>query len=251
VSHLAIDLIASLLTEKEHRISCRRYRDNDQYIRGRYSGVRRPTTRFPSISPYFVVADDAEDIKAHTFFRGIAWDEMEFSRPPWIPTIKRDQSLAKWFEDEAEIMGTSEERGSSVDVVSEMEDPMSNGVAIKSDIMISGSNGVLLPPIHEVKGATNGHNTADIVGEGIATPLSPTITTIRKKQTKVQKRPRCKILRDPTTGPIALAERKAKAFLGYTYRRPEIFALGHAEERVGRTVARPSVYGIIGTVEMV
>jgi hypothetical protein len=46
-------------------------------------------------------------------------------------------------------------------------------------------------------------------------------------------------------GPIALAERKAKAFLGYTYRRPEVFALGGMEEGAGRKLNRQSVFGVI------
>jgi protein-serine/threonine kinase len=204
------------------------------------------------VAPYFVVADDAEDIKAHPFFRGVIWDEMHLSRPPWIPTIKRDQSLARWFEDESEIMGTSEDRGSSVEVPPTVEDPTTIGLAITADSAIPASNGAPLPTIEEASATTNAATNRHLVyvneaGETHAsTPEKDALG--KKKKPKVSKRPRDKVLRDPVTGPTAMAERKAKAFLGYTYRRVEGFALSSAEERVGRTIARPSVYQIAGSI---
>jgi protein-serine/threonine kinase len=240
VTNQAIDLINSLLTDKEHRLSCRRYRDNDMSTRSQESGVRRPMTRFPTAAPYFIVADDAEDIKAHSFFRGVVWEEMHLSRPPWIPTIKRDQSLAKWFEDESEIMGSSEADWTSMDALPHIaEDATTIGVAITAESAIQASNGAQ-PPSNRT---ANSHAN---LGISLTSNTLPTNgTSNKKKAAKEKKRARCKILRDPDAGPTALAERKAKAFLGYTYRRPAKFVLSSTEERVGRAMARPSVYGIV------
>jgi protein-serine/threonine kinase len=218
-------------------------------VRSRALGGRRPSLRFPTVAPYFVVADDAEDIKAHAFFRGVVWDEMHLSRPPWVPTIKRDQSLARWFEDESDIIGTSEDHGSSLDIQPVAEDPTTIGVAITTDHAIPASNGVSLPTIEEASVATdertNGHLViTEAVESHLPTPDSN--ANGKKKKSKAKKRPRDKILRDPVTGPTAMAERKAKAFLGYTYRRPEVFALSSSVERAGRAMTRPSVYDIVG-----
>jgi len=85
-------------------------------------------------------------------------------------------------------------------------------------------------------------------------PLSPTTnfpaTTQGKKdrRRKEKKRPRDKILRDPFMAATALEVRKSKAFLGYTYRRPEVLGLG-LDERTGRTMSRPSVFGLRPPVE--
>ena len=48
----------------------------------------------------------------------------------------------------------------------------------------------------------------------------------KKVQMKAnQKRPRCKLLRDPTTAETAMQVRKQRAFLGYTYRRAKTWSL--------------------------
>lgn len=100
VSDNAINLIARLLTHKEDRLSCRRYRDND--LRGRRNG------RTNNRNPYFVHPFDAEDIKNDPWFHSVPWDNIHRSIPPWLPTVKRNQDLAKWFESEDQILGTSD-----------------------------------------------------------------------------------------------------------------------------------------------
>jgi protein-serine/threonine kinase len=149
VSIEAIDLMRRLLTNKEDRLSCRRYRDND--IRGRRT-------------PFFVFPNDADDIKAHPFFEDIPWENLHLTTPPWLPAIKRDQDPAKWFDDEDQILKDN----------SELDADFNEPTA------------------------------------GLANGDAPI------------KRPRDKILRDPVTAPMALEARKATAFLGYEYRRPEL-----------------------------
>ncbi|KAF2436111.1 kinase-like protein [Tothia fuscella] len=233
VSHSAIDLISSLLTEKETRLSCRRYKDNDLWHarRGRPIASRAARTS-TSGTPYFVFDNDAEDIKNHSFFKGVEWSEMHLSRPPWMPVIGRDQSIARWFEDESEIVDSSGEGGTS-----------DNPIPTPPTIAVTPATDNMIP--------TPSPATAQIgtCKQPEATATSSSISQDQdepKQHVKEKKRPRDKILRDPDMAPTALAERKAKAFLGYTYRRPEGFDLSGMEERVGRKLVRASVYGLVG-----
>jgi len=62
-----------------------------------------------------VCVNDAEDIKSHPFFLGIDWDTLHLSRPPWIPRIREGQDIAKYFEDEDQILSQTEQPSSSSD----------------------------------------------------------------------------------------------------------------------------------------
>jgi protein-serine/threonine kinase len=48
--------------------------------------------------PSFVVSGDAEEIKAHPFFKSIRWDTLHRSKPPFIPEPVED--IAMYFEHE-------------------------------------------------------------------------------------------------------------------------------------------------------
>jgi hypothetical protein len=54
-----------------------------------------------------VFDDDARDIKRHPFFRGINWKELHNRQPPFVPRIRGNQPITKYFEDEKEIMGSN------------------------------------------------------------------------------------------------------------------------------------------------
>lgn len=66
-----MDLILTLLDEKEVRLLARRHSDNDFAIARKAIGARY--LRNINYTGHFVFRDDAEDIKAHPFFRGIEW----------------------------------------------------------------------------------------------------------------------------------------------------------------------------------
>ena len=70
-------------------------------------------TQRQSKGVFFVCINDAEDIKSHPFFQGIGWDTLHLSRPPWIPRIKEGQDIAKYFDDEDQILKQSEHSSSS------------------------------------------------------------------------------------------------------------------------------------------
>ncbi|RMD44011.1 hypothetical protein DV735_g1132, partial [Chaetothyriales sp. CBS 134920] len=97
----AIDLIKQLLVEKEKRLSSRNYRLND-YVGKQSSGkaVRFSTEKSHRYQGQFVCPDDAEDLKAHPFFRDISWGGMLTRRPPFVPKVQSWEDT-KYFDDDA------------------------------------------------------------------------------------------------------------------------------------------------------
>ncbi|KAI4721326.1 kinase-like protein [Aureobasidium sp. EXF-10727] len=85
----ALALMKDLLREKDHRLGSASY------------GPRpcRHLRRHHNISDAsFVAAGDAEDIKAHPFFKTIRWDTLHRTKAPFIPEPVED--IAEYFEHE-------------------------------------------------------------------------------------------------------------------------------------------------------
>lgn len=112
VSTEANNLINALLSARESRLSARKYRDND--VQQRQTSHR--TGNNASGNADFVFENDAKDIKRHSFFRGVDWENIHQQIPPFIPHIDGDQSITKYFEDEKDILGSEgEQSATSVD----------------------------------------------------------------------------------------------------------------------------------------
>ena len=134
VSDAALDIILAILQEKEYRLCSRRYDLND-YIQisqrpdcgpgvigeGRHFGAglglhhrkwsahqNDQKTNY-DYRGYFVYPDDAEDIKAHPFFRGVRWNRLHELTPPFVPRV-RGLEDTKYFDEDEEIsdVGDSE-----------------------------------------------------------------------------------------------------------------------------------------------
>jgi hypothetical protein len=180
-----MDLISRLLDEKETRLSARKYRDNDFAIARRALSSRYLRSSHLHAPSHFVFPNDADDIKSHPFFRGVEWGTQHVSHPPFVPRVRPDQPITKYFDDEADIMSESD--------------------CLDESSYASGGKEV-------VEGAGRGLGMG-VVGLGL--------TAVKKgRQRKEKKRPRDKILRDPEVGRQVLEIRKKGAFVGYTYRRP-------------------------------
>lgn len=67
-------------------------------------------------------------------------------------------------------------------------------------------------------------------GQGPQPVIKDSPSPVLPKETKDKKRPRDKILRDPKLGRRAMDVRKRRAFLGYTYRRPEAWWFGEGTD---------------------
>lgn len=187
-----------LLEERQDRLSAKRYRENDWILRDKAIGARR--TRNTNTTGHIVYPNDAEDIKAHPFFRNIHWSTLHMTRAPWTPRVHGNQPITKYFDDEHAIMShTDHLDSSSYEVVETIE------VAAVPDVKAEEA------PVATVE---------------LAIKTSPptykqacsVVQNIKRKREK--KRPRDKILRDPHVGRAVLEMRKKGAFVGYTYRRP-------------------------------
>lgn len=182
-------------------MSSRKYRENDQRSSRRTAGARYRQT---SHTGHFVYADDAEDIKNHSFFRDLPWDHLHLEPPPFVPRVRSNQPITKYFEDEKDILCDSDDSKTSSDI-SEQEHRKSHPYQ----------------RLHE-----DGANE---------------IERLAQKPKKERKRPRDKLLRDPHVRREVMELRKKNAFLGYTYRRPGTW-VREDEERVGRPrMARTSI----------
>ena len=146
--------------------------------------------------------NDAEDIKAHPFFRDIDWDHMHRTIPPFIPRVQSNQSITKYFEDEKEILSDADD-----DMERDSSETVDEGrISLKT-------------------------KTAD---------QEPSDGKTERKR-REKKRPRDKILRDPGVKKEALEARQKNAFLGYTYRRPKTLLLEDQIFEGGISLPRMSV----------
>ncbi|KAG9206774.1 hypothetical protein G6514_000060 [Epicoccum nigrum] len=220
VTRNAIELITRLLDDRHVRISCRRYRENDWVLRDRAIGTRRHRSLKPT--GHIVFPNDAEDIKAHPFFRNIQWSTLHLTRPPFIPRVRSGQDITKYFDEEAEIMSESDHLDSSSYEIMQMDGPtMLEGVEPPGE---QDSTPTADPEVQQSKGSPPTYGQ-----------MHKGFQKIRRRK-KEKKRPRDKLLRDPEMGRIVLEVRKKSAFIGYTYRRPR---LSLPELDVGMASARP------------
>lgn len=160
------------------------------------------------LNGFIVFPNDAEDIKNHPFFRHVHWSTLHMSHPPFVPRVRGGQPITKYFDDEAEIMSTSDHLDSS-------------SYASAAADATSSPEAPLYPPV-DGQGNLDANADAHLHDNGTSAK-----TTRRRK--KEMKRPRDKILRDPQVGRTVLEIRKKGAFIGYTYRRPR-FALSDLDE---------------------
>jgi protein-serine/threonine kinase len=217
VSRNAMDLMTRLMAERQDRLSAKRYRENDWVLRDKAVGTRR--VRNIHATGHIVYPNDAEDIKAHSFFRNIEWSTLHISRPPFVPRVHGGQPITKYFDDENDIMSASDHLdSSSYEAVEEL----------------------VLPDVEDMLGEDEITPTAmpdTVVPSPAYEQVCNSIQKVRRRR-KEKKRPRDKLLRDPYVGRTVLELRKKGAFVGYTYRRP-MFSLHELDEKVAAT--RPSL----------
>ncbi|KAL4982889.1 Serine/threonine-protein kinase cbk1 [Aspergillus falconensis] len=228
VSAEAIDIINSLLQEKEFRLSSNKYRTNDAL-------TSKPTKCFfykpdgsnQNYQGLYVYPHDADDIKAHPFFRGINWDEIHRMSPPFIPKV-RGWEDTRYFEDGDYPTDHDDE---STD--SEADQAKEEGIPL------GDKEGLHKPeqrPKDDQKPSSPGNDGA----KDTAKP------PMKKKKHKEPKRPRDKILRDKRFRKTVLEMRKRGAFLGYTYRRPKGVTTAITSDRGRQFIPRNRLTDLYG-----
>ncbi|KAL8908040.1 MAG: hypothetical protein Q9171_005621 [Xanthocarpia ochracea] len=212
ICYEAMDLINSLLQEKEHRLCSKQYRQNDYQLARLGPGHLVPTRTDKQSQDYqghFVYANDAADIKSHPFFHGLSWDRLYLSRPPFVPDVKgRDDT--KYFDEEEPVSDVDDgsTTGSRVDHDAYSEVPRNVAAAILTT-QLDGAHGLQTTTI--ARGFGDNGSLSLRLGENTAKSAKP----------KEKKRPRDRVLRDKEVGRTVLEMRKRAVFIGYTYRRPK------------------------------
>ena len=230
-----MDLINSLLQEKEYRLCSKHYRRNDYHI-AHLGADHVMTTRADKQSQdyqgHFVYPDDACDIKAHPFFHGLSWERLHLSRPPFVPDVKsRDDT--KYFDEEDPVSDVDDASTTcSGDNYEHSPEPPRN---VATAILTTQLDGAAGPQT-----TTFSHGLEDDIGSMVQQGEK----TTKVAKPKEKKRPRDRVLRDKEVGRTVLQLRKQNVFLGYTYRRPK--AVFYDEERGrqahGRRSKLPSIF---------
>lgn len=206
-----MDLINSLLQEKEHRLCSKKYRLNDYQHSKRTPGqliARRADPHALDYQGNYVYPEDATDIQAHPFFRRISWDRLHLTRPPFVPDVNgRDDT--KYF-DEEEPISDVDDAASQSDLGGASDEETGDGVHGTARLtQVDGAQGQD-DPLFKSAGPVSGGKDGPGGREG------------ELGKVKQKKRPRDRVLRDKDVGRKVLEIRKKGAFLGYTYRRPKL-----------------------------
>lgn len=113
VSRRCMDLIANLVCNREGRLSSKQYRIRDTMTTGGAEyHVSTPGTSRTRMRPRdgrgrAVYPHDAEDIKAHKWFRDIPWDQLHMITPPFVPQIGSVEDT-HYFDEEEPISDWSD-----------------------------------------------------------------------------------------------------------------------------------------------
>ncbi|KAJ5702080.1 hypothetical protein N7488_009628 [Penicillium malachiteum] len=224
VSQEAMNLISQILQERQFRLCSQKYQANDM-LAGRPVSAQflySMDPRYKTIKSYFVYPNDAADIKAHPFFRGIRWNELHRVQPPRIPRVKNWEDT-RYFDDWKKSVGNIEEASHESDSEGSDDDCDEKQAPDGVDNLDSMANSAQPDqPGPDTSPAADGN-----------TKKAPDA-----EKRKEKKRPRDKILRDKKLGRAAMEIRKRGAFLGYTYRRPKGAAVALSSERGRQSFVR-------------
>ncbi|KAI0460207.1 kinase-like domain-containing protein [Xylaria acuta] len=152
VSRRCMDLIASLVCARENRLSSKRYRATGPAEQAGTSRIklRLRDTRGRSVYPH-----DAEDIKAHKWFRDIPWDQLHLITPPFVPQIAGVEDT-HYFDEEEPISDWSDScNDDEDDIESEGSDQPPPAAALEANPlaayspageMMASHHGLFAPP---------------------------------------------------------------------------------------------------------
>lgn len=254
-SDTVVDLLQGILTDKEMRLSSSRYRHSESRFGRRLSASSNganPLARH-------VCANGAEEIKAHKFFHGVAWSQLHLTEPPFVPRVKESQSITKYFEDEKDILSdeTSSYRSLKERIDENADDDYLKAVLghhydrwraertciekEKRFLGIEGCSDGALDRIKEELGPNYEVWKANRIAELCENGCEASIESRPTRPKKEKKRPRDKLLRDPSIARKVMDLRKKNAFFGYTYRRPKPVALEPGKRPGSNCYARPTI----------
>lgn len=243
ISHRCQHLIASLIREKETRLCSKRYHFKDLVsassllgdLSGAQSGKQQQAPQGPrDFAGRYVFPYDAEDIKAHKWFRGVPWERLHEIKPPFVPHLcsiddthyfDEDDDVSDWSDSETQSDVDHQQRDAVEYTIEDLLEP----VLTKSDearLFLRGLRRSVRKWAMEAVAtpydtARLRHLDAQINGmPGLASSERALLHQfVRAFGHRERKRPRDRLLRDRTTRAVVMEERKKTAFLGYTWRR--------------------------------
>ncbi|KAL1584418.1 hypothetical protein WHR41_06346 [Cladosporium halotolerans] len=221
-SKSALDLMRAILVDKDARLSSRQYRQ------AQGPGLARRASNLRHVH-----ANGADEIKAHAFFRGVPWAGLHARAPPFVPRVRERQSIAKYFEDEADIVSEESSRYESC----EGEGGVAGAESEKAAVGLQGLSDAEFRRVREHYGAAYGRWRVERVAFLQQQRQQGEEETAGCGVRRERKRPRDKVLRDVVVGKKVMEMRKRRAFFGYTYRRPRPVVLEGGGRRGRVTVA--------------
>ncbi|KAF5582616.1 agc ndr ndr kinase [Fusarium pseudocircinatum] len=175
---------------------------------------RRYQVKYRDSFKSYVFPDDAEDIKAHRWFRNTPWDRLQSMPPPFTPNLKSDDD-AHYFDESEPFEDWSESIPSGVFLRS--EDVKEILFGFDTHVQAKAMELIKIP----FDAAKLRSIDRDIDGSKELQPNDKATLKqfIRFYGHKERKRPRDMLLRDKDTKKTSLRIRKETAFMGYTWRR--------------------------------
>jgi hypothetical protein len=176
---------------------------------GQLDGVQN----LESLAP-FVFPNDAEDIKAHRWFKGVPWEHLHTLTPPFIPHIHGAEDT-HYFDESEPVTDWSE------------SSPSLAGLS-PSDVRVVLSDYRTEVQDLAVCLVATSYDSAKLRGLDKQIDSTASLTMEEKEVLKhfvrfygkkERKRPRDRLLRDGVTKDVVMGVRKRTAFLGYTWRR--------------------------------
>ncbi|ERT03103.1 AGC/NDR/NDR protein kinase [Sporothrix schenckii ATCC 58251] len=198
-----------------------------------------------SIARQYVFPYDAEDIKAHKFFKGLPWERLYMMPPPFVPKLRTEDDT-QYFDDsfKSDTDGSSEsaseadknEAARAPSPPPKDDDFMEKDYAAKNkkemadriDEALQGFDvNIQMRALTWVATPFDSSRLKAIEAEigqlvALGLPMADGEALIRfvaKFGKKERKRPRDRLLRNAKTKKISMELRKRNAFLGYTWRR--------------------------------
>ena len=207
----------------------------------------------------YVFPFDAEDIKAHKFFKGLPWERLHQMPPPFVPKIRSEDDTQYFddsdaFDDNDESSDFSSPQCSKEENVKDRE--AHEGGNRAGELLLKDAAGCLGKELAAKTRREDGEDSMDValeafdvavqmkalgwiptpydsarlktieaeIGQLIALGMSTSdgealLRFVERYGKREKKRPRDRLLRDRKTRSISMELRKRNAFLGYTWRR--------------------------------
>jgi protein-serine/threonine kinase len=199
-----------------------------------------------SMARQYVFPYDAEDIKAHKFFKGMPWDRLHMMPPPFIPKVRAEDDT-QYFDDDfkSDPIDSSEsaseadnnDGGDNPTHPQKNGDPMDKDYAAKNEQEEKGGSidealerfdinmqmkalGWIATPYDSSRLKDIEAEIGQLVISGLPTSDGEAlIRFVERHGKRERRRPRDRLLRNAETKKISMELRKRNAFLGYTWRR--------------------------------